>query len=361
MALIYAGGAWRNVPDTAKANAQSPKASPTYVSGEGSIIAQAPELYDPGRSPVGVAQPETYQPEKIQPGKKTIPQGTQDTTPVNTISAAESARRLNAIAAMRGLLSQYGLSSLMGKVTQYVQDGYNDPDALMALIRTTPEYKERFPAMEALIREGRPITEGAYIEFERSAAELERMYGLPAGMIDDRDTITNLLSNDVSARELEQRVTMAAAGAFQTTPEVKQQFQDFYGINAGGLTAYFLDPEKALPLLNKQYASAQIGAEGGYQGFDIQAGTAERLTEMGISREQARQGFQRASRFRPLSEGRGDIATTEQIIGSELMGQQADTRAIERAQAARRGRFQEGGGFTSTQQGARGIGSAETT
>ena len=59
--------------------------------------------------------------------------------------------------------------------------------------------------------------------------------------------ITNLLSNDVSARELEQRVTMAAAGAFQTTPEVKQQFQDFCSINAGGLTAYFLDPDKALP------------------------------------------------------------------------------------------------------------------
>ena len=274
---------------------------------------------------------------------------------------AERKRKLNAIGAMRGLMSQYGLSSLMGKVTSYVQEGYSDPDAIMALIRTTPEYKERFPAMEVLIAEGRPISESEYIEFERSAAELERMYGLPAGMIDDRDTVTNLLSNDVSARELEQRVTMAAAGAFQTTPEVKQQFQDFYGINAGGLTAYFLDPEKALPLLNKQYASAQIGAEGGYQGFDIQADTAERLTEMGVSRDQARQGFRRASRFRPLSEGRGDIATTEQIIGSELMGQQADTRAIERAQAARRGRFQEGGGFTSTQQGARGIGSAETS
>ena len=169
------------------------------------------------------------------------------------------------------------------------------------------------------------------------------------------------LSNDVSARELEQRVTMAAAGAFQTTPEVKQQFQDFYGINAGGLTAYFLDPDKALPLLNKQYAAAQIGAEAAYQEMNIESTTAERLTEMGVSQAEARQGFRRASRLTPLSEGRGDTATTDQLIDSTLLGDQDATRAIERAQASRRGRFQQGGGFTSTAQGARGIGSAQTT
>ena len=54
----------------------------------------------------------------------------------------------------------------------------------MALIRTTPEYKERF-LWDALIREGRPISEAAYIEFERNAA-LERSYGLPTGMLDDQ-------------------------------------------------------------------------------------------------------------------------------------------------------------------------------
>jgi hypothetical protein len=273
---------------------------------------------------------------------------------------AERKRKIDAIGAMRSLMDQFGLSSLMNKITQYVQQGYTDPDAILALIRTTPEYKERFPAMEALSKKGRAISEGEYISFERNAAQLERAYGLPAGMVNDKDTVTNLLTNEVSARELEERVTMAAAGAFQTSDEVKQQFQEFYGIGAGGLTAYFLDPEKAIPLLNKQYASAQIGAEAAMQEFDIQAATAEQLTEMGISRAQARQGFQRAARFQPLTQGRGDVVSSQELIGSELMGQQEATRSIERAQASRVGRFQQGGQAITTQRGVTGAGTAAT-
>lgn len=273
---------------------------------------------------------------------------------------AERRRTINAIEAMRGLLTQYGLGSLMGRIEQYVKEGYDDPDALMALIRTTPEYKQRFPAMEILAKKNRAISEGEYIAFEQSAAQLERAYGLPAGMISDKDAVTNLIGNEVSGRELEERVTMAAAGAFQTTQEVKDTFKDYYGIDSGGLTAYFLDPERALPILNKQYAAAQIGAEAEMQAFNLGAATAERMTELGIDRAQARTGFQRAGRLRPLTEGRGDIATEQQLIGSQLLGQQEATRAIERAQAARTGRFQAGGGAVTTQQGVTGAGTAAT-
>ena len=71
--------------------------------------------------------------------------------------------------------------------------------------------------------------------------------------------------------------------------------------------------------MNKQYAAAQIGAEGAYQEMNIESTTAERLTEMGVSQAEARQGFRRASRLTPLSEGRGDTATTDQLIDSTLL------------------------------------------
>jgi hypothetical protein len=58
----------------------------------------------------------------------------------------ERTRKINAIAVLKQQMDEYGLSSLMDKITQYVQDGY-DANAVVALIRTTLEYKDRFPAM----------------------------------------------------------------------------------------------------------------------------------------------------------------------------------------------------------------------
>lgn len=270
----------------------------------------------------------------------------------------EQRRTINAVETLRGLMTEYGLASLMGKIEEYVKQGY-EADAVIALIRTTPEYKERFPAMEALSKKQRAISEAAYIEFERNAAQLERAFGLPAGML-GKDTVTNLLTNEVSANELEQRVSMAAAGAYQAPAELREVFSQYYGIDSGGLTAYFLDPDKALPLLNKQYATAQIGTEAQMQDFNIAVGMAERLTEAGVTQAQAREGFSQISRQRGFTQGRGDIVTQEQLVSGTLLQDQQAQQAIERAQKARKGRFEGGGGFTASQQGVGGLGTAAT-
>ena len=280
-------------------------------------------------------------------------------TPVKT--EAEIQRdidRRNILNTLRGVMADYGLSSLMGRIEQLVQQDYS-PEAAMVAIRETPEYKTRFPAMDALARKNRRITEAEYIAFERDAAQLERAYGLPAGML-GKDSVTNLLTNEVSARELEERVTMAAAGAFQASQEVKDTFKQYYSIDSGGLTAYFLDPNKALPLLNKQYASAQIGAEAAIKGLGIGSTLAEEINMMGISREQARQGFGQAASQKAFTEGRGDIVTQEELVTGNVMGNEQAQRNIERAAGARAGRFQGGGEFLSTNQGAVGLGTAAT-
>jgi hypothetical protein len=274
--------------------------------------------------------------------------------------AAEFERRRinNVVTTLRGVMETYGLSSLMGKIESYVKEGLED-EAVLQMIRDTPEYKQRFPAMAALKAKNRAITEGEYIEFERNASQLERAYGLPAGML-GTDTVTNLLTNEVSANELEQRVTLAAAGAYQASAEVRDTFSRFYGIDTGGLTAYFLDPDKALPLLNKQFAASKVGAEAQMQDFSITAGLAEQLTEAGIGQEEARVGFSETARRRGFTQGRGDTVTQDQLIAGTLMNNQESMQAIERTQKGRIGRFQEGGSFAASAQGVTGLGSAAT-
>lgn len=271
---------------------------------------------------------------------------------------AERTRVQNVVATLTGVMNDYGLGSLLSKITTMVQEGLNS-EAVMAQVRQTTEYAARFPAMKALAGKNRVISEAEYIAFERNASSLERSYGLPEGML-GKDQVTKLLENEVSAKELGERVNMAAIGAFDTSTEVKDQFRDYYGISSGGLTAYFLDPDQALPLLERQYVAAQIGAEAQIQEFNFDVKQSERLTEFGLTRESARQGITNAANQRSFQDGFGDTVTQDQLIDASLMGDSAAQKSIERVKKGRQGRFDAGGGYASSKEGVTGLGSANT-
>jgi len=274
------------------------------------------------------------------------------------IRAEERAREQRKIAqTVKAIFSQYGLESLNAVIDDYARKDYSS-ESIQILLRQTQAYKDRFPAMEALTEKKRAITEAAYIEYERTAAGLERQYGLPKDMLMGR--VTDLLTNEVSASELNDRVVLAASAAIQAPEDFRQTMRDFYNIDTGGLTAYFLDPEVATPLLEKQYASSVIGSEARRQGVGIDVYGAENLQELGITREQARLGFGQVAQARPLTEGRGDVVSQQQLISGTFGETQEAQKAVERARGARRGRFQQGGGVLTGQQGVAGVGSAAT-
>lgn len=268
----------------------------------------------------------------------------------------EKTRVQNVVATLTGVMNDYGLGSLLAKVTQMVQEGLNS-EAVMAQVRQTTEYADRFPAMKTLAGKQRVLSEAEYIAFERNASSLERSYGLPEGML-GKDKVTKLLENEVSAKELGERVNMAAVGAFQTSVEVKDQFRDYYGISSGGLTAYFLDPDQALPLLERQYTASQIGAEAQIQDFNFDVKQSERLTQYGLTRESARQGITNAADQKAFQGGFGDTVTQDQLIDASLMGDSAAQKSIERVKKGRQGRFDAGGGYASNTKGVTGLGSA---
>lgn len=272
-------------------------------------------------------------------------------------NAQDAQRSQNAIATMKALLQDYGLNSLYERVVGFVKEGY-DPEAISVLIRTTPEYKQRFPAMEALGKKGRAISEAEYIDYERTASNLERRYGVPTGML--MGSVSELLTNEVSASELNDRVLLASAASIQAPQEVKDTFMQYYGISEGGLTAYFLDPDKATPLLEKQYATSLIGVEASRQGVGMDVYGSENLANLGITQEQARQGFGRVAGAQSLTQGRGDVVSQQELLSGTFEQSEQSLKNIERASKARTGRFQEGGGFASSAQGVGGLGSAAT-
>ena len=268
----------------------------------------------------------------------------------------DAIRQRNAIAVIRAMLDQYNLGSLYEKIVEYVKEGY-DAQTVMVLIRTTPEYKQRFPAMEALAKKGRAISEGTYIEYERGAAALEQRYALPKGML--TGNVTKLLELEVSAVELDDRVKLASAASLQAPQDLRDTLSQYYGIGQGGMTAYFLDPEVAMPLLERQYATAQIGTEALRQDVGLDVGIATQLQEIGVTQEQARAGFAQVAGQRAFQSGRGETISEEGLIRGNLARQESAMQQIERISRSRTGAFEGGGGeFASDQRTRSGLLSA---
>jgi hypothetical protein len=254
----------------------------------------------------------------------------------------------NVIAVVTALFKQYGLESLTPKIIEYARAGYGG-DAIGVMLRDTPEYKARFPAMATLMAKKRAISEAEYISYEQQAAQLEKRYGLPSGLV--QGSVTSLLENEVSASELQDRVVLASDAALQSPQELRDVFRNYYGIDTGGLAGYFLDPTKATPILQKQFVASQIGAEAVRQSVGLQVDVAENLQQLGVTQDVARQGFANVSRQMAFTAGRGDVVNQEQLIGGNLLQREADIREIERAAAARTGRFQGGGGYSQDNAG----------
>lgn len=325
--------------------------------------AQAGYQYAPGAVDPNYYQTRQSGSQAPVPGSQpqTDPTGTNSNTETGETpeQQAERLRRANQAAIIRAQFDALGLGDLAGQITSWLQEGY-DADAMMALVRTTQQYKDRFPAMAALQAKGKSITEQQYMDYEQAMGQYERLFGLPQGMLSSKDQVTKNLTNELSVREVEERATKASASIYQLPQEFRQTMQDYYNVDSGGLAAYFLDPDIAAPLLEKQYVAGQIGMEARLRSVGVDKTLAEALQERGVSREQAATGFQTVAGMGGLAVGKGDTASQQQAIGATFGTDPNSQQAVERAAKSRVNRFEAGGSFAQDKSGVSGLGSAAT-
>lgn len=196
----------------------------------------------------------------------------------------------DAYLALDTLFKNYGLDSLAGKIYDYVKNGYSS-DTISILLQDTPEYKARFAANDARVKAGLPVLSPAdYINTENSYRQILRQSGLPEGFYDSTDDFTDWLSKDVSPTEVQSRVDLATQATALANPAYKQALNQM-GIDDGHMAAYFLDPDKSLPLLQKAAATAAVGAAALGQGLTFDQSYAEQLATTGVTAAQAQQGY----------------------------------------------------------------------
>jgi hypothetical protein len=270
----------------------------------------------------------------------------------------------DAYATLKGLLDQYGLGSLADWAWQQLLNNHS-PDQIMLEMYNTPEFKQRFPAIEARQKAGLPpISPAEYIAYESAAGQIMRAAGFPPGFYDHPDDFTNYIAGNVSIAEVSQRASVYQQAAYSVPAETRATLRDLYGVDEGGLAAFFADPNRALPLLQQQFTASQIGGEAQLQHFGpLSRSEAERLASMGVTDQQAAAGFGQVAHAQELFQvlpGEATGAPGRDAALGVVAGDQSAVDAVQRQADRRKAQFQGGGQFAEGQRGVSGLGSART-
>jgi hypothetical protein len=276
--------------------------------------------------------------------------------------AEEDAKKI-----IRRTLERYGLGSLADRAWALYADETISADAGIDVIgdalRDTTEFQTRFAANAARLRAGLPeLSVSEYIGLERGYEAAMRGSGLPAGFYDQSSDFANFIANNTSVAEVQSRVNDGYKAVANSNPQVIAQMKELYGVGDGELAAYFLDPDKATPILVRQARAAQISAEGKRQaGIQLSAADAEALAREDVTQAEAQTAFGEVARqqelYNPLQ---GEEAISQQeAIGAATGTNQAARQRVETRRRQRQAAFAGGGSFATSQTGVSGLGQAQ--
>lgn len=258
------------------------------------------------------------------------------------------------------ILRDFGLESLAPKVQSWLVQGLSEDEILFEL-RETPEFRQRFPAIFARQEAGlAPISPAEYVAYERQARQLMFQAGLPQGFFDDPSDFTDFLTKDLSLAELSSRIERGYQRVAQADPLVRQAFEAYFGVQGDqALAAYYLDPERALPVLERMTETAVVGGTGQRFGVGVGQQMAERVAAIGGA-ERAEQIFtelgQTAAVFRETVDEDTDLDIGVEGVEAGFGLNATSGEKIRRRRQAREAAFGGAGEAGASGEGILGLG-----
>lgn len=262
----------------------------------------------------------------IKPGLKsgvdTDGDGVVDTTGVDTVEdpadTAAANEKKDAFAEIKLTLQGYGftkqeLDELFGYIEKGLLDPRMGPNQMIIELRGLKVYKDRFAGNQIRIDKGlNALSEANYKQQEDSYAEYLTAGGV--SRLGGRAMYAKLIGGAVSPEEVGKRVNLAVDRVVNSDPEIMKMIYKYNPtISQQDLVAYFLDPEATLPELEKKTTMAEIGTAAKQAGMDYGAGRIEGLTNYGINRSQAIEGYGSIGEVLPISEKLSDIYSENNI------------------------------------------------
>lgn len=260
---------------------------------------------------------------------------------------------------IKSVLDRYDLGELSDFLQQKWVAG-DSMDKIMIELYDQPAFRTRFAGIEQRRLAGyAPMSPEEYITYEREAHQLFRAAGLPAQFYDSREDFTNFIAQDVSTAELSARIQQGYQRALTAPIEVRAKYAEWFGINGDiALAANFLDPDKALPLLEQELMAAEVGGFGSIFGVNVSQRTSGQLASMGFDGRSSISGFRQVQEMDPLffesiSETEDFTAEGEGVGSAFGIDNDAAKNLARRAQS-RRAALSGGGGLMIGEAGIAG-------
>lgn len=245
--------------------------------------------------------------------------------PITTVSEKDT----DAFALLQETFRLYDLEDLSSSIVQLMKDDVG-PEQASLLLKTDPRYNakyiERFDGNEQRRKAGlNTLSEAEYLALEDSYSQTSQAYGVSAELGVDRKArlaqMASLIASDVSPTEFKNRIETVVDRVQNADSTIKSTMRDFYGIKDSDLISYFLNPKESLPKLQQKVTAAEIGAAAKGQNLATSLDAATALAQFGVTKEQARTGYEAIGEVLPTATKLGEIygdqytqATAEQEV-----------------------------------------------
>lgn len=248
------------------------------------------------------------------PGAGDINVGGGKIVPVPPVtSAVITSEAANARAIFNSLFKEYFnrpgddafIKSLTTAVEDYIAKGYTE-DTIRALLPQTEAYKSRFAGNKGRQAAGLAVYSPAqYLQAEDTYAEILNRFNL--GKLATREQFAELISERKSADEVVDLVQNVYDRIRYADTNLKAQLKTLeeFNISESDLAASILSGDKTAQELKRKIAGAEVATEAGIRGLSTTR--AQELANLGVTREQARTGFEAIAQTAPTLTKLGQI------------------------------------------------------
>ena len=272
--------------------------------------------------------------------------------------AAKLAVKQKASDRLSAMFAGYGLETLAGFIDRRIKADVSE-EMLMLELYEQPEYQLRFPGMKSLRDKKRTITEKEYMDIEQAYTQTARFFDLPKGFYDSPDDFGKLIGNEVSAKEFQDRLQVGQDLARSMSPGLRQQLQEYYNVGEGGITAYVLDADKALPLIQKQAKAAQFVYFAREKNFKLEGMNAAQAEQIAgteayskLSTQQLQTALSQAAQLRQtqsrLTGIEGEVYNENEALKAVIEGSPEALLASQQRAQREGARFGGGAGVTGS-------------
>lgn len=250
-------------------------------------------------------------------------------------------------------LTRMGFKNMTDWAKQFVESG-KPIELLEPELRKTPEFAARFPAIISLqkMRDANPAlnvlvpTPQEYMEYERSVSTVLANAGL--FNLATRDNVQKWIEGQKSVQELADIISNGYERVANAPQEVRDAFNSFYGIGTGdaALASFFVNTQATAEQIRQQVGAGFAGGAAQMNNIGLGRNLAERVSDLGISFQEALQGFGRVNTRRGLLRGTASQGaySMENAIQGEFGLNSFYQRELQRRLEERTAAFGGGGG-----------------